>query len=427
MALARWQATIQDDQGNVLPAAQITVRREISGAPLAVLYSDRDGASPIGNPFNADADGFAAFHVAGGSYRIDAVSGSITRTWRYVPIGLAGESDAVTPGISWRFDSATADAAPTAGYMRFNNATLGSVTKLFISETNAQSADLSAWLATWDDGGSTLDRGTVVIQSQSGGSLFVGTITGTVSDDGSYRDISVTPVATLGAFVADEIVNIQFMRAGVDGSGDVSGPGSAGDDNIVTFNGTGGKTIQDSGVDITAIALLTDIVGKQTIWVPASAMVLHSGPVEGEFAAGSTRLPYIALDAGSNEDASFTVAMPKNWNESNVSYQVYWMHPATVTNFGVVFEMFARAYANDEAIDGGSYTSLTTVTDTGGTTSDLYISPESTSTDIANDAEGDLVHFIIRRVGGNGSDTLAVDAYLLGVKLFYTTNAATDA
>ena len=90
---ARWQATIVDDAGNVIPAASIEVRREIGGQPLAPLYSDRLGATPIGNPFDADADGFAAFHVAGGAYQIVATSGVFSRTWRYVAIGTAAELD----------------------------------------------------------------------------------------------------------------------------------------------------------------------------------------------------------------------------------------------------------------------------------------------------------------------------------------------
>jgi hypothetical protein len=93
MALARWQRTIVDNAGNILPGAQITVRREVPGAPLAVLYSDRDGTTPLGNPFQAAPDGFAFFFTAGGPLRIDVVSGSFSRSLRYVPIGLAAERD----------------------------------------------------------------------------------------------------------------------------------------------------------------------------------------------------------------------------------------------------------------------------------------------------------------------------------------------
>jgi hypothetical protein len=93
MVMARWQASIVDDAGNIVATPSIEVRRETGGAPLAALFSDRDGVVPLGNPFAAGADGFAAFHVAGGAYRITATQGAFSRTWRYVAIGTAAELD----------------------------------------------------------------------------------------------------------------------------------------------------------------------------------------------------------------------------------------------------------------------------------------------------------------------------------------------
>lgn len=97
MPFARWQATIVDEFGNIVQQPNIEVKQETVGQPLATLYSDRDGATPLGNPFTLSlgANGFAAFHVAGGAYQITASKGSFSRVWRYVPIGLAQESDAV--------------------------------------------------------------------------------------------------------------------------------------------------------------------------------------------------------------------------------------------------------------------------------------------------------------------------------------------
>src|SRR5688500_7601386 len=123
MTLARWQATITDAAGNVLPAASITVRREVAGSPLAALFSDRAGATPIGNPFTAGPDGYAAFHVAGGAYRITASLGGVTREWRYVAVGLAAERDGAPSGIGWRLDDGVNDEDPGAGLFRFNNST----------------------------------------------------------------------------------------------------------------------------------------------------------------------------------------------------------------------------------------------------------------------------------------------------------------
>ncbi len=104
MTLARWQGTIQDEDGNIVPSANIKVTSEIAGGPLVSLYSDRDGAVPLGNPFQSDSEGFAAFHLVGGAFKIRAYKGSFERIWRYVPIGTNAERDfgtIFTPRGAW--------------------------------------------------------------------------------------------------------------------------------------------------------------------------------------------------------------------------------------------------------------------------------------------------------------------------------------
>ena len=54
----------------------VPARTMIGGAPVTKDYADRIGA-----------DGYAAFRVAGGAYRIRASKGAFERIWRYVPIG----------------------------------------------------------------------------------------------------------------------------------------------------------------------------------------------------------------------------------------------------------------------------------------------------------------------------------------------------
>lgn len=171
---------------------------------------------------------------------------------------------------------------------------------------------------------------------------------------------------------------------------------------------------------------------KQTLWIPAGSIRPSASGGCAPLAVVATSanhpdLTYLAFDATTQEYAQFTIAMPKGWNESTVTFQAVWTHPATATNFGVVWDLQGVAVSDDDAIDV-AYGTAQTSTDTGGTTSDTYISPESSAITLAGTpAEGDVAHFRISRVTGDGSDTMTVDAYLLGIKLYYTINTLTDA
>jgi hypothetical protein len=71
MALAHFQRTFTDTQGNVKPGLAVTVRRE-SDNGLAALFADAGSVTPKSNPFNTDANGYGSFYVTDGRYRIQA-------------------------------------------------------------------------------------------------------------------------------------------------------------------------------------------------------------------------------------------------------------------------------------------------------------------------------------------------------------------
>lgn len=102
MAYPIWQATITDDNGNVLPGAEITVVNETTGLN-APLFSTRNGTLKT-NPFFATVDGFAQFYAAPGLYRITATDGGTgtTQTFRYVrlvEVATPAEAIAGTAGV----------------------------------------------------------------------------------------------------------------------------------------------------------------------------------------------------------------------------------------------------------------------------------------------------------------------------------------
>lgn len=215
MALARYELTAQDEAGNVIPSASVEVRRERDGA-IVSLYSDRLGATPVGNPVTTDSDGQVGFHVVGGAYQITVTKDSFSDVKRYVGIGLAQESDSLLTGAAFSFSTSTTDADPGLGNIRFNNATLGSVTTIYVDNASAQGATISSWLDTFDDGGTSTDRGTLTLMTADATGLMIARVTGSVVDGTGYRKISVTPLTTAGSFANDATVNVFFTRSPLD-------------------------------------------------------------------------------------------------------------------------------------------------------------------------------------------------------------------
>jgi hypothetical protein len=169
---------------------------------------------------------------------------------------------------------------------------------------------------------------------------------------------------------------------------------------------------------------------QQTIWVPAGAMTARTtnGAGSGTVETSTNRvmLKSMDFDTTTQEFAQFAIQMPKGWNEGTLVCQFVWSHPATTTNFGVVWAIEAVAFADDDAADTAFGTAVT-ATDTGGTTNDIYISPETAAMTVAGSPGAEeWVVFQVKRNVSDGSDNMAVDARLLGVKVHYTINAFGD-
>jgi len=165
----------------------------------------------------------------------------------------------------------------------------------------------------------------------------------------------------------------------------------------------------------------------RSLWIPSAGIRPSSsgGCAALALVATSANQPDISsldFDATTAEYAQFWVRMPKNWNESTITAQFYWSHAATTTNFGVAWNIQGVAISDDDTI-GVAYGTAQAATDTGGTTNDLYVStPTSAITIAGTPAAGDMCAFRVYRDPANGSDTMAIDARLHGVALFYSTD-----
>ena len=170
--------------------------------------------------------------------------------------------------------------------------------------------------------------------------------------------------------------------------------------------------------------------GKESIWVPAAAMYPSTtNPcadlVQVETTALRPDLKVLDFATGADDFAQFSIAFPKSWNEGTVTFQPFWT--VTGTNTGTVaWGLGGIAVTNDATINTAFGTAaVTTALAHSGTSNDLMVSVESGAITIAGSPSTDDVCFfqVNRDVS---ADNQSGDARLIGIKVFFTTDAAND-
>ncbi len=248
---------------------------------------------------------------------------------------------------------------------------------------------------------------------------IVGDLTaGTLNADG---DTAAGDAAAIGYTAAEGII-----ITGQGSTNDVTIKNDADADVIEIPTGTTNVTIAGT-LDVGGAK--AKVAGKETIYVPAAAMYPNS-------TAGCADLTQVELsngpeikcldfDASSDENAQFTVCFPKSWNEGTVTFQAFWT--VTGTNTGTVaWGLSGGSMADDASINTAFGTNVVaTAKAFSGTSNDMTVSAESGAVTIANAAADTMTYFQIMR--DVSADSQSGDARLLGIKLFFTTDAANDA
>jgi hypothetical protein len=179
-------------------------------------------------------------------------------------------------------------------------------------------------------------------------------------------------------------------------------------------------------------ASLTGIYGKQTIWIPAAAITPTksngcASRTQVETTAGRPDMDVLDFDATADEHAQFSVAFPKSWNLGTVTFQAFWTSTATDTD-GVAWGLQGVACSNDGTIDVAYGTAVVVTDDNISAAEDLLVTAESGAVTIAGTpADDDICYFRIFRDVSDGNDDMTEDARLIGIKLFFTTDANNDA
>jgi hypothetical protein len=348
----------------------------------------------------APAEGIVV-NIAGSLYAWDGAA--------YVPASGAGFAR-----IAIQYEAelgSTADSDPGPGLLKWNNATQASATVLYLDDASTDGATLTGIWAALDAGGF------IYLQHATDQDTWQIWDVTAVVDAAGYAKLSVTLLAKSTGNFADADPMLVQIEQGSSGSGAAWG----------SITGT-----LSSQTDLQTALDARDTRGKQAIYVSAGAIrpsVTGGCAALAAIASASNQPDIVTLDfdPSTQEYAQFGVVMPKKWNEGTVTFKAHWSHASTTTNFGVVWDLQAVAVSDDDAI-AAAFGTAQTSTDTGGTTNDLYTSPESSAITVAGSpAAEDMVFFRLSRVTGNGSDTMAVEARLHGITLYVTTDASTDA
>src|SRR3990167_2817077 len=193
----------------------------------------------------------------------------------------------------------------------------------------------------------------------------------------------------------------------------------------------GTAVLVNTGTGTTNVPLVSDILGNQTAWIPASAMFPQTtngcAPlVQVEITANRPELMVLDFDGTSVEWAQFKVVFPGSYNSGTITYRVFWTSTATDTD-GVAWQLSGVSPGDGNGIASTAFGTAVVVTDSAQSIANLmYMSSVSSAVTVTAAATNRVAWLRIGRDPDNGSDTMAEDARLIGLYVLYTSNSLHD-
>ena len=376
------------------------IMEQISGG-----YKEQDIAGGAGATTLSVSDGSTGATLA---HRIIKLTGSITGN-RTVTIPLDVQTFyIITNGSSGAYTVEFKYVSGSGGSVTWSSTDKG--TKILYAAaddgTNPNIIDVGMGTVTLD--------GTQTLTNKTLTSPKIGT---SILDTGGNELLKLTATGSA--------INELTLANAATGNGPIVSATSSSDSNVDININPLGTGVLKSGTAAVKIA------GTETIWVPASAMYgSETNGADGqqvETTATRPDLKVLDFDASTAEYAQFAIAMPKSWNLGTVTFQYFWA-PSNTNTGNVIMGLQGVGVANDDTADVVFGTAQEVTDAGGGAVEDVLVSSVSSAMTIAGTpADDDLTFFQLYRDAADGSDTFTGDARVMGIKLFYTTDAANDA
>ena len=291
--------------------AQATISTTKAGEAAASATS---AASSSASSTTAKTASEAAQAAAETAQAAAASSSSSASTSATNAAASANAAEAAAAAIFFEFETSTTMGNPSAGGVRFNNASVGSVTQICFSATSASSGnpDISDFIVTWDDSTSPTKGHLVIRESGAPGSSIVFSVTGTITDNTTHLIVPVSHVSSAGVSLsASDDLFFSFSRTGNVGAAGAGSGDLLASNNLSDLQNAGtsrtnlgvaiGSDVQAHDADLDALAALakTDgniIVGNGSTWVAESGATARTSL--GVDAAGTDNSTAVTL-AGS--------------------------------------------------------------------------------------------------------------------------------
>lgn len=348
-------------------------------SPVYALEADGDRrvkklVAYVGGTGDAPADHIGEY-VGTGGYEVEIANGVDVR-------GAAGAPGAAGAflGVHQTYSSTTADADPGAGFFRFDNTTIASVTKLWADDLDKNGNSITNWLQSMDDSTSDV-KGVLMFRGITNPTAWAAfKVTGAVVNKTDYKEVPLSYVNAGGPWSSATDFTAFFIPTGDAGDGAVSSVnGQSGavtldpddlDDASTTHKFA--SSTQLGKVDHLSVTEATDLDEIRTRVTELDAAVVLKGswdasagtfPGSGNAQAGAS---YIVTVAGTVDGVSFavndrllaiaddasTTTFASNWMKLDYTDQVLSVDGAT--GAVTVGSIIAAATGKTTPVDGDS-------------------------------------------------------------------------
>jgi hypothetical protein len=372
------------------------------------------GTSPVLTVGQSNAAGGKALFVdqnstTAGHYglEIDSEGGTCVH---FSDLIAAGKGILVDVANSWTGQHTIVDAGPWLGTLNrgaaldFRSdsgavAEVGSVIYVKLGGTSADAAAINGkGLYIEDEAATTAGSYLVNLDSANNGSLHI----------------------TKGTVVINDTVNLQIGTSTeflIQNTGTSTHATLAGNFTV----GDGGSTNYTSFTSATGkISFAGSACPTKTLWIPAQSFSLHTGAAALGLLAGTMGSGW-AMDAAADEAITTSFRVPDNWKAaSDATIYLYWAANDATGGKKCYWEFTSVPLAEDELTTGAGNVDTMNDTEVSSTAWDLNVSAGTTITASTEWAAGDYVFLKVMRDADHASDDLAVDAYVIGVRIDYT-------